>query len=417
MSTPTLYRVASKQPPHFSDPLHWAHFFPDKQRHHHGAMAKRQDLILYLANLHATASSSGMPLGMIEIPMRLMSLRDWVQDYRIVLDHFFEIRQLGYNFGDGNHDISILVPKALANFGDKAASKAAVGLKYVVPPRPDVGIVSKVYIQQQNKEKILKRLADTSRLDLYSPVEFLLSIQEHNFYFAPSGKLQMRDTSTWPVQAVETWPSWLREDLFGAGVDIDSAYTQYIVDNLRLALASQPKLLALIYPDLIRSLEDKKAWRAELCTDVLGLELNETNLGTVKKLCMSLANGSRISPAILTGGRAFSVTADLVISTTDDVSLVNLTRIGKRLARISNQYSAARKTVCTWLLKTNPSRVNQKKVFSSYFEWERVARYAIWESCGQHGIMVHDGIDGIPEEYLKDIPRLMSELNIKITRS
>lgn len=392
-------------------------FYPDKLRHHRGTMAKRQDLILYLANLHSTANRTGMPLGMIEIPMRLMSLRDWVQDYRIVLDHFFHVRQLGYNFGEGHHELSILVPKALTKHSDRAASRAAINLQYILPERSEHGTISKVYVVQANSDRIMKKLADRGRLDLHAPVEYLLSMPEHNFHFTPAGKLQQRDTSIWPVQAIETWPSWLREDLFGPGIDIDSAYTQFLIGHLRDATKDQPKMLQLIYPDLLRSLVDKKAWRTELCEDVLGLEATDENIGIVKKLCMSLANGSRISPAILTGSRAFSVTADLVFATTEDVSLENLTRIGKRLARIASQYSDARKTVCTWLLRTNPTRANQKKVFSSYFEWERVARYAIWEACGRHGIMVHDGIDGVPEEFLKDMPSLMEELNIRLTRS
>lgn len=415
MASKTIYRVASAKPLHYSDNLHWAHFFPDLQRHHHSTTAKRQDLILYLANLHAVACSTGMPLGMIEIPMRLTSLREWCVDFRVILDRFFFVRQLGYNLGNGNHDISILTPRPILTTIDKSTVKEAARLLYVLPPRPPNGVVSKVYVQQQNRARILKRLADTNRLDLHAPVEYLLSLPEHNFYFAPAGKLQQRDTSVWPVQAVEGWPSWLREDLFGDGIDLDSAYTQFIVDNLKLALAGQPKLLDMIYPDLLRSLQDKQAWRAELCTNVLGVEPTEANLGVVKKLCMCLANGSRISPAILTGSRAFSITADLVITTTDDVSLENLTRIGQRLSRISSQYSMARKTVCSWLLKASTTRENQKKVFSSYFAWERVARYAIWDACGRHGIMVHDGIDGIPREHLQDIPKLMKDLNLKLT--
>ena len=77
----------------------------------------------------------------------------------------------------------------------------------------------------------------------------------------------------------------------------------------------------------------------------------------------------------------------------------------------------ARKAICTHVLKTSASRSNQKKVFSSYFEWERVARYAIWEACDRHGIMVHDGIDGIPQRYLDDLPRIMDELNIRLTHT
>lgn len=411
----TLYRVAADEAVHHSDPLHVGKFFPDKQRHHRAVMQKRQDLILYLAKLHAEAVSTGMPLRMIQIPMRLMSLRDWVQDYRVVLDVFFDIVQLGYNLGDGNHEISILVPKSVTN-GKRAASESAARLKYVLPERPGAGNISKVLIQQQNAEQILQRLAGTGRLDLLAPVQWLLSQEEVNFYFERSGRLQQRDTSTWPVQAIETWPSWLRELLFGEGVDIDSAYAQFLVHHLTSVYSGRENLLKILYPDLLRSVFDKAVWRREICEDVLRLESTPENLGVVKRICMSLANGSRISPGILLGNRSFSITADIVIGSTEDVSPVSLIRIGDRLQRIARQFTNARKVLCTSLLNTKATRENQKKVFSSYFEWERAARYMIWEACDRHGVMVHDGIDGIPERYLANLPKIMDELNIRLTR-
>lgn len=409
-----LYRVAGGNV-HHSDPLHVGNFFPDKLRHHRDVMQRRQDMILYLANLHASAIGSGMPLGMIHIPMRLMSLRDWCQDYRVVLDAFFEVEQLGYNLGDGTFEISTLVPKSVTN-GKRAASKAATELKYVLPERPETGSISKVYVQQQNKTEILKRLANTSRLDLKAPVEWLLDQSEVNFHFERSGRLQQRDTSTWPVKGVETWPSWLREMLFGEGVDIDSAYTQFLVSNLRRAYVGREGLLNMIYPDLLRMLDDKKTWRSTLCTETLKIEPTEENIGVVKRLCMSLANGSRISPAILLGNRSFSVTADIILASTDDVSPTHLIAVGKRLQDIASQFVMARKTLCLHMLNARATRANQKKVFSSYFEWEREARYGIWEACDRHGVMVHDGIDGIPEEYLNRMPQIMDDLNIRLTR-
>jgi len=409
-----LYRVVGGAV-HHSDPLHVGNFFPNKLRHHRGVMQRRQDLILYLANLHAAAVETGMPLGMIHIPMRLMSLRAWCQDYRVILDAFFNVEQLGFNLGDGDFEISTLTPKNVTN-GKRAASNAAKELVYEVPERPENGSISKVYIQQQNREAILTRLTNTSRLDLKAPVEWLLKQSEVNFHFERAGKLQQRDTSIWPVRGVETWPSWLREMLFGEGVDIDSAYTQYLVGRLRDAYKGRETLLETMFPDILRSLTDKKAWRIELCEGVLGLEPTEENIGVVKRLCMSLANGSRISPAILLGNRSFSVTADIVIQSTEDIRPENLIRIGERLQSIAKQYVNARKMICTSSMRTRATRENQKRVFSSYFEWEREARYAIWEQCDRHGIMVHDGIDGIPTEYLDRMPQIMETLNIRLTR-
>jgi hypothetical protein len=410
-----LYRVEGETRVPHTSPLHWCNFFSDKQRIHPRKMAKRQDLILYIANLHASAIQSGMPLGMIEVQVRLTSLRDWDQEYRVVLDRFFNVRQLGFNISEDNHQISILTPKKISN-GAAAASEAATKLKYAPPTR--VGeVISKVYVQQQNAKSILAKLSESNRLDLLAPVKWILEHKELNFHFERAGRLQQRDTSVWPVPGVETWPSWLRTDLFGEGIDIDSAYTQFLVSHLRKIYAGKDKLLRYLFPDLLASLENKSEWRATICRSILGVEPTPENIGIVKRLCMSLANGSRISPSILSGARAFSVTSDLVFSTISDVTPTNLLKIGRALQKISKQYATAKKLICSTLLRQSSSRTNQKKIFASYFEWERIARYAIWQACDCHGIMVHDGIDGVPSSYLQNLPELVERLNIRLTHA
>lgn len=409
----TIYKVRAASPLHPSDPYHVSRFFaPDRK--HRAVMQDRQDLILYLANLNETALTQGAminkPRGFCEVKLRLTSLREWVHDYKVVFDHFFEVKQFGYHINDGLHDVSTLIPKKL---GIRWHEKNR--LTYVPPERPDDGVVSKVYIHHSNSEMIRRRLADDARADLAPAVEWLLNQKEVNFIFQRAGKLQQRDTSVWPVAAIETWPSWLREALFGPGIDIDSAYTQYLMSYLQKAHSERPHQIEMMYPDLVRSLNDKMAWRHELCRDVLGLPITDENIGLVKKLCMSLANGSRISPAILIGGGGYSVTADVIIKVTDDVSPENLERIGRKLGYISKQYIAAKKAICNVGLCLNPTRRNQKKVFGSYFTWEREARYLIWEAVDCHGIMVHDGIDGVPQEYIDRLPQLVLELGIKMT--
>lgn len=409
MST-IVYKVQPKKQLHPSDPLHVGWFYPAKERVHRKTMQDRQDLILYLAQLHTSATKNKKPLGFCEVPMRLMSLREWVYDYKVALDHFFEIKQTGYFLNETDHEISTLIPKPISKVEQKAQ------LVYKPPARPDGCTISKVYVQKQNASTIREQLVEAKRLDLIAPVEWLLKQPggEINFHFTRSGKLQQRDTSVWPIQAIETWPSWLREQLFGKGIDIESAYTQFLIQQLKLIYKGRERLLNSIYPDLVRSLEDKAAFRAELCS-LLGLEPTQYNLGVVKRLCMSLANGSKISPGILCDGRAYSVTADIIIHEAEDLSLENLERIGTRLQRISQQYSSARRAICSAKLGLNPSRVNQKKVFSSYFEWEREARYELWKAIDCHGIMVHDGIDGVPDKYINKITELIDQIGLKIS--
>jgi hypothetical protein len=412
----TIYRVSSPELLHHLDPLNVNNFYPNVDRRHRRMMQDRQDLILYLASIHRAAIKSSHPLGFCRIPLRLMSLREWVYDYKTVFDYFFEIVQTGYNVGD-RHEISTVIPKRLSI--EVIAPIVARKLVYVPPSLPNEGTVSKVYIQQHLKDQILERLAASGRLDLHAPVEWLLTLpsNEVNFYFIPSGKLQLRDTSVWPIAAIETWPSWLRESLFGTGIDIESAYTQYLMEHVREAYGRQVDMVEMLFPDLLRSLSDKAAWRKEICIDILGMEYNEDNIGIVKKICMSLANGSKISPGIMIGHGSYSITRDIIIREASDISPTNLIRIGEKLSAIAKQYARARKIVCMTELGFNPSRANQKQVFSSYFEWEREARYKIWEAVGRHGVMVHDGIDGIPPEFMEDIPGLIKSLGLRLTKS
>jgi hypothetical protein len=408
----TIYRLRALKQPRPMDPLHVGNFYR-KERQHREAMQERQDLILYLAKLHAHASVKGKPRAFNTIKLRLTSLRDWVYDFRPALDYFFEVQQLGYNLGDSNSEVSVLVPKDLGLHTHVQTQDFQ--LEYEPPPRPDDGVISKVYIQHGNGRGIMKRLVDENRFDLIEAVKWILKHEELNFTFKPAGKLQQRDTSVWPVAAVETWPSWLREALFGPGIDIDSAYTQYLLQHLNQIYADRPHLLRTFFPDLLALIEDKQRWRRELCEEVLGLQWNEENIGLVKTVCMSLANGSRISPGILEGGRAFSVTAQIIIKATDGITPAKLDSIGRKLLSISKQYAQAKKDICALNLKLNPTLKNQKRVFGSYFEWEREARYLIWEAIDRHGIMVHDGIDGVPERYLADLPSLMRQVGVRIT--
>lgn len=402
-----LYRVATPRL-HHSDPLHWAHFYGDKQRIHRSVMERRQDLISYLANVHANVSRSKLPRQLVSVPMSLTALRKWDYDYRKPFDHFFEIVQLGYFVDEDLHELTIVRPRQLDEQTCRAVKTAAT-LRYDPGPRVETETCSKVQVQQQRREEILQWLVDNQKHHLRTPVEWLLEQPEVNFYFERAGKLKLRDTSVWPIAGIETWPSALRKLLFGDGIDIDAAYTQFMVERLVAEHETTPQRLEMLYPDVLRSLHDKKAWREELCVETLGLPINSDNIGVVKRLCMSLANGSRISPAILTGGRAFSVTAEIVIASVDDVSPSRLIRIGKRLQSISHQYARARRAIA------GGGRSSHKRIFVDYFAWEREARYRIWKAIDQHGIMVHDGIDGVPPEYLKNLPSLMQEVGVALS--
>ena len=109
----TIYKVRSDKVVKPSDPLHVSRFFTDKTRIHRNHQAQRQDLILFLADLHAKASSKGNVRAFFPVKLSLVALRQWVYDYRVVLDYFFEIQQLGYSVNDNDFEITSLVPKKI----------------------------------------------------------------------------------------------------------------------------------------------------------------------------------------------------------------------------------------------------------------------------------------------------------------
>lgn len=411
-----VYPVKTQKRIHPSDPLHVGHFY-GKQRNHISMMDERQALILYLARMHQLAIDSGMPRGFCRIPISLTRLRKWVYDYRVALDYFFTVEQTGFRISNDNKELSIIVPKDLGTQKDPEEIMRAIiekNLEYAVPPIPTEGVVSKVFIQFENGEYIREKLKEHKRFDLWAPVEFLLNYPspEINFWFKPSGKLQLRDTSVWPIHGIETWPSWLREALFGTGIDIESAYTQYLLNIIRTSEGGERRC-ELMFPELIQSFENKSQWREDLCIK-LGIFPDDEGIHAIKKICMSLANGGKISGAIATSTSGHSSVKDVLMDALPGASLDRLFKAGEALGSISREYTQARRIACLTETSKYPSRKNQKAVFRSYFQWEREARYAIWETVGRIGIMVHDGIDGIPKDLCDSAAHVLNDIGLRV---
>jgi hypothetical protein len=411
------YKLSLRQPLPPDHPLHWARFWPNKQRLHRGRIEARQDLVLWLANLYHGAIRCGKPFGFCTIELRLMDLRDWVRDYRPALDHFFVTKQLGYFVDEDTTTLTILEPRRLPPEELESVDEVADALQYTPPRRPENCVISKVLLRSGlNRQELVQRLLTSGRPELVPQLNWLLKQpSELNFHFSPSGKLQQRDTSVWPIPAIETWPGWLREELFGPGIDLDSAYIQFLLHSLRKVFKDRPQLLQILFPDLLRLLHDKEAFRKELCEQVLQRPYNDRYRSLIKQVIMSLANGSRISPTLLTSGTGFSLTVELIVEAAPEASVSDLTAIGERLKLIGDQFASAKKYVCLELQKHAPNRANMKAVFSSYFSWERAARYALWEEIERHGIMVHDGIDGVPQKHLDRLPELIERLGLLLT--
>jgi hypothetical protein len=411
------YRLSTRNPIAPSHPLHWQRFWPDLQRVHRGKAEARQDLVLWLANLYHGTIRCGKPVGFCTVQVQLTKLSEWVRDYRPALDYFFEVKQLGYRLDEDNRELSTLVPRRLAPSDLKVVDQTQEELRYEVPALPKDSVISKVYLQPGlDRQSLIERTLQAGRPELVPQLTWLLKQHpELNFHFAPSGKLQKRDTSVWPISGIETWPSWLRKELFGPGIDIDSAYVSFLLEYLSEEFKGKEQQMQLLFPDLIRLLHDKEAFRKELCEQVLQRPYTTVWRGVIKSVLMSIANGSRVSGSLLTNGTEFSQTAKIIQEAAPEATITELMNIGDRLQYIARQFDSARKRLCNSKLNMNPTRKNLKKVFAEYFAWEREARYAIWKEIGQHGIMVHDGIDGVPQEYLDKLPEISQKLGLRLT--
>ena len=376
---------------HPSSPLHWARYWPGLQRIHSKNIAKRQNLVVWLAKLCADSQSCW-------VTIRLTDLREYVRDYRPALDAFFHVLQTGYFVDEDTTEESTIKPKIL-----EPEIKAEIDLLsndlVFIPPKFKISeTVSNVNVNPN--PDIVKLAIEKGRADLEPVIKWIQQQSNLALCFDRAGTLQQRDTCTWPIRALECWPRWLRKELFGGGIDLDAAYIQFLLSQLQKSGVS----VDLLFPDLKRLIHNKEAIRKEL------VELTGSSEEVIKSVLMGLANGSKVSPGILMSDSEHSAIRQLLGKQNPQDAVL----IGERLKRIGDQFTSARKIVCLGL-GNSASRKNQSKVFKAYFEWEREARYAIWEGIGRRGLMVHDGIEGVSIDQA-ELDKLMLDVGIKMSR-
>lgn len=379
-------------------PLYVGHFFPLKGMWWR-KRKQRQGLIISMAIAwyRLVRKNLNSP-GFLEEEILITSLTRQVKDAKVILEKFFSVKRIGYNFDPNNKSPSIISPKRL-NKKMQESIEAIFNEVYFSPGLPPIGkkyTKSEVYIQPTDSTTIIAELIRKGREDLIPPVAWLFKQTNGiTFYFEPSGTLQARDKSVWPIRSIESWPGWLRRELFGTVIDIENAYVQFIVQKLEQKYQANPTRMQLKYRDLLRAHKDKKNFREELCTDYLRLPINDESLNVVKRLIMSLANGSNATPALLTSGSTRSDAVKIVHESCPHLSSLELMKLGSKLSAITKQFTSAKRDLCIFLLGEKPTRLNQKKIFKMYFEWERECRYKIWEMVGFTGVNTHDGLDGI----------------------
>jgi hypothetical protein len=381
---------------------------------------QRQELIfsVAIAWYRLTRRQLSAP-GMIEAELMMTRLTSQVRDARMIIEKFFTITRLGFNLGDGvNRSPTIVSPKKLGQAYIDSIERHLHKIVFNPGPEPTSKhlVKSTVNIRLDQSFQIKQRLKEEDREDLMPMVAWLLEQKEPiTFYYRPAGRLQARDTSMWPIKAIETWPGWLRTALFGTTVDIENAFCQFILQHLEKKNADNLNLLKLKYPDLLRAAYDKQAFREEICRDVLCLPIADENISIVKKLLMALANGSNASAGMMTS-ESRSQAVGIVKQYSPNLLPSEMMRAGDRLGRIARQFRNAKQEVCIhfgW----KPTRENMKKIFQEYFAWEKVARYKIWEAVGQTGLHLHDGLDGIitnlKAEELEQL--IVRETNLRVS--
>lgn len=414
----TFYPVNIEKELDRSNPLYVGNFFALKGMWWR-KRKQRQGLIISIALAwYRIVKNNPGGEGFVERETFITNLTRQVKDARVILEKFFTVKRLGYNFNSSLRSPSIITPRRLNKKMWDAITGISEEVRFEPGPVPTNAklTTSQVHVQPGKAAWVVSELKRVGRDDLIAPVEWLCGqASPITFYFEPAGALMARDKSVWPIRSIELWPSWLRRELFGASVDIDNSYLQFVVQQLEKKYEKNPRRLELKYPELLRANRNKTAFRLEFCK-TLNLEPTDDNIDKVKKIIMALANGSNITPALMTNGSGRSEAVRLVHEACPDMLPSERLTVGHKLNVIARQFAAAKRDICIFNNK-RPTRQNQKDVFRQYFVWEREARYKIWDAGGRTGLMLHDGIDGVVSDLpAEELSRhITTETSIKVS--
>jgi len=402
------------------NPLYVGHFF-DLQGMWWTNRKKRQKMIISVAFAwYKLVKKQFKTPGMINEELMMTGLTREVRDAKQIIEHFFTITRVGFNLKDGvNHSPTLVTPKRLPWKYAEAIEEICTRITFNpgLPPTNKNLIQTNVIVRKESEALIRVRVKQEERNELIPALDWLFKQEGPiTFYYRPAGKLQARDTSVWPIKAIETWPGWLRTELFGATIDIENAFCQFLLDHLERKHIDNMDLLRLKYPDLLRAAYDKQKFREELCLEILHRPPTDDNISVVKKLIMALANGSNASPQLMVTEGRIPEAVQIVKQAAPDATPTQLMRSGERLQAIAKQFRSAKRELCILLLNSKPTREAQKQIFQLYFQWEREARYKIWEAVGNSGLMIHDALDGIitnlNEQELVELVKMKTNIRV-----
>lgn len=415
----TVHSVQIEEELPISSPLHVSKFFSLRGMWWSKRKARQTMILGIAAAWYKSISKQRGGYGFIEEEVYLTSLTSQVSDIKPVFEKFFHIKEVGYNFNNGLKSSTKCTPKKLPQPIVAEIDRILNQVTYypgIEPTDPKL-TVTHTQIVKGRTSFIRQKLKDEDREDLLPMVNWLLKQDTPlKFYYKPAGRLQARDTSVWPIRCVEQWPGWLRSELFGTVVDIDTSYCQYLMSHMEEKHRARPEMLTMKFPDIMRLLNDKQNFRNELVEKHLRLPVTDESIKIVKHVLMALANGSNCSRNLMIADHSQSQVVRIIREECPHLSMTELADIGERLQKIVNQFRNAKRAICV-ARYGKPTRDNMKRVFKDYFLWEREARYSIHKAVGQTGLMLHDGIDGIISDMNSDELEqlILDETNIRVT--
>lgn len=351
-------------------------------------LKKKEELVQLLCFYHTAAIKRREKFGTAEFQISLLSLRSMVRDYQPAFDFFFEVVKKGYRFSADEKELTTVLPKSLG-------FTPMVNYDYVPESKPETGIFSTVQIRKD--PTIINDLLREGLFHLIPKIKFLLDgPSEMQLAFEPTGELGLRDTSTWPIPAIETWPSWVRSRVFGGGVDIKSAYIQFAIEAISAKYESRSRRL---FDKIFILWENPELIRHKI-SEILQVDYQE-NKKAIKGIIMAVAMGSKVSQSLVFHDVSFSRCATLINKIQPNLTEAQAQQLADLLTPISVQFKLAKKTVNIGM--------------DLYFKWERDRRYVLWEEADRRGIMMHDGLDGLPDDAVERI--CSGDLGFEISKS
>ena len=189
---------------------------------------QRQGLILSMATAwYRLMKRNPSAPGFINEEVFVTSLTKQVKDAKVILERFFDITRIGFNFNDGNKSPTLISPKKLSKDMHCAIERIINEVQFAPGPPPSNKnlVKSNVFVEQNVGAFIRQKLKEEDREDLLPPVNWILKQPNPiTFFYEPAGTLLQRDKSVWPIKSIEGWPGWLRTQLFGTVIDIENAY-------------------------------------------------------------------------------------------------------------------------------------------------------------------------------------------------